>query len=83
MSKLNIMKSWQGIIVASPHIMMGKPIIKGTRVTVELVMEKLSEGMPVAELLQAYPHITAEQVQACLGFALDNMKFDVEYSLVS
>lgn len=77
------MKTWQGTITASPNIMMGKPVIKGTRITVELVIEKLSEGMTVAEVLEAYPHITVEQVQACLAYALDNMKFDVEYSLVS
>ncbi len=77
------MNTWHGIITSSPNIMMGKPTIKGTRITVELVMEKLSDGMKTDELLQAYPHITELQVQACLAYALDHLKFDVEYSLVS
>ena len=62
---------------------MGKPTLKGTRITVELVMEKLSDGMKTDELLQTYPHITEQQVQACLAYALDHLKFDGEYSLVS
>jgi uncharacterized protein (DUF433 family) len=43
-------------IVSDPDIMMGKPTIKGTRITVELILEKLGQGMTVAELLEAYPH---------------------------
>lgn len=77
------MQTWQGIIISTPNIMMGKPAIKGTRITVELIMEKLSEGMKTEELLEAYPHITEQQIQACLAYALDHLKFDVEYSLVS
>ena len=43
-------------IVSDPDITMGKPTIKGTRITVELILEKLGQGMTVAELLEAYPH---------------------------
>ena len=82
-NKSNTMQTWQGIITSHPHIMMGKPAIDGTRITVELIMEKLSEGVKTEELLQAYPHLTERQIQACLAYATDHLKFDVEYSLVS
>jgi len=42
---------------SDPNIMLGKPVIKGTRVTVELILRKLSEGMSMEELLEAYPHL--------------------------
>jgi uncharacterized protein (DUF433 family) len=58
-------------IVSDPDIMVGKPTIKGTRITVELVLEKLGGGMSIGELLQAYPHLTADDVHAALRFAAD------------
>jgi uncharacterized protein (DUF433 family) len=61
-------------IVSDPEIMMGKPTIKGTRITVELILEKLGQGMTVAELLEAYPHLTAEDVLAALSFAADYLR---------
>lgn len=62
------MSTWQGIIVSDTQIMMGKPIIKGTRITVELIVEKLSNGASLQELLEAYPHINEVQIRACLAF---------------
>lgn len=53
-------------IVADPDIMLGKPIIKGTRITVEIILRKLSEGMTITELLEAYPHLTKEDILAAL-----------------
>jgi uncharacterized protein (DUF433 family) len=61
-------------IVSHPDIMMGKPTIKGTRITVELILTKLSEGMDVSELLEAYPHLTPDDVLAAFGFAADYMR---------
>jgi len=54
-----------------PDVMVGKPVIRGTRVTVELVLRKLAEGMGVPELLDAYPRLTREDVQAAIHFAAD------------
>jgi len=56
-------------IVADPNIMLGKPVIKGTRITVELILQRLSEGMTVEELLQAYPHLTKEDIFAALAYS--------------
>ncbi|HLG28645.1 MAG TPA: DUF433 domain-containing protein [Candidatus Brocadiales bacterium] len=58
-------------IVSDPDIMLGKPIIKGTRLTVELILRKLSEGMTIEELLQAYPHLTREDILAAVSYSAD------------
>jgi uncharacterized protein (DUF433 family) len=56
-------------IVSDPEIMMGKPTIKGTRITVELILEELGEGLSVEEVLRGHSHLTREQVLAALRFA--------------
>lgn len=53
-------------IVSDQKIMLGKPVIKGTRITVELLLKKLSEEMSIEELLQAYPHLTKEDILAII-----------------
>ncbi len=58
-------------IIADPDIMMGKPVIKGTRITVELILKKLSDGISIEELLEAYPHITKEDILAALSYSAD------------
>lgn len=64
-------QQYRGRIIADPNIMMGKPIIKGTRITVELILKKLSEGMSTEELLKAYPHLTKEDILAALSYSAD------------
>jgi len=51
--------------------MLGKPVIKGTRITVELILKKLSEGMSLDEVIQAYPHLTREDILAALSYSAD------------
>jgi len=51
--------------------MLGKPVIKGTRITVELILRKLSEGMSMDEVIQAYPHLTREDILAALSYSAD------------
>ncbi len=58
-------------IERNPEIMLGKPIIKGTRITVELIMRKLAEGYNVDSILKSYPHLTQEQIYATLEYAAD------------
>ena len=53
-------------IVSDSNIMMGKPIIRGTRITVEMVLEKISAGETMEDLLEAYPHLTREGILAAL-----------------
>ncbi|KJR41611.1 protein of unknown function DUF433 [Candidatus Magnetoovum chiemensis] len=49
-------------ISSDPAIMLGKPVIKGTRITIELILRKLAEGMTFEELLEAYPHLSKEDI---------------------
>ena len=60
-------------IVSDPNIMIGKPVIKGTRITVELILTRLSEGMTNQELLEAYPHLTVEDILAALAYSADSI----------
>ncbi len=53
--------------------MMGKPVIRGTRITVELILRKLSEGASEADLLDAYPRLTREDIQAAIRYAADTL----------
>ncbi len=56
-------------IEINPNVMLGKPVIRGTRITVELILRKLSEGATVADLLDAYPRLTPDDIQAAIGYA--------------
>ena len=56
-------------IVADPAVMVGKPVVRGTRIPVELVLEELAHNLEVAELLAAHPGLTREDVKACLAYA--------------
>ncbi len=60
-------------ISTDPDVMLGKPCIKGTRITVELILRWLSEGRTFAELLEAYPHISEGDIKAALAYAADNV----------
>lgn len=57
-------------IVSDPEVLAGKPRIRGTRIAVELVLEMLADGAPVEEILDCYPHLSREDVQACLEYAV-------------
>lgn len=71
--------NWQTYIVSNPKIMMGKPIIKGTRITVELILDKLANGETFDQILESHPHLTKEAIQAAIGFAAENLRADVIY----
>ncbi len=66
--------SWQERIVSDPDILMGKPTIKGTRISVELILGWLAEGWTHDMLIEAYPHLSAEDVRAALAFAAEMMR---------
>ena len=55
------------------HIMQGKPVIKGTRITVELIIRKLGEGARIEDLLDGYPHLKRDDIQAALIFAAESV----------
>lgn len=58
-------------IEANPAVMLGKPVIRGTRIPVELILRKLGEGASEADLLDAYPRLSRADILATLGFAAD------------
>ena len=60
-------------IEINPKIMMGKPVIQGTRITVELILRKLSEGATEADLIDAYPTLTSADIKAAIKFAADTL----------
>ncbi len=66
-------------IEINPKIMMGKPVIKGTRITVESILLKLSAAETMGNIIEAHPHITKEQIQAALVFAAESLKGDMIY----
>ena len=58
-------------IEVNPRVMLGKPVIRGTRVTVELLLRKISEGATVEDLLDAYPRLRREDILAAVAYAAD------------
>src|SRR5919109_684917 len=60
-------------IEIDPGVMMGKPVIRGTRITVELILRKLAEGATEADLFDAYPKLTREDIRAAIGYAADTL----------
>ncbi|MFN8615468.1 MAG: DUF433 domain-containing protein [Dehalococcoidia bacterium] len=61
---------------SDPRIMVGKPVIKGTRITVELILENIAFGRTIEELIDSYPHLKREQILAALRYALEVFKVD-------
>jgi len=68
-------------IERNPKVMMGKPVIKGTRIPVELILRKLSEGATLEELLDAYPHLCREDIQAALAYAAETLALEETVAL--
>ncbi len=60
-------------IEVNPKVMLGKPVIRGTRVPVELILRKLAEGASEADLLDAYPRVKRADIQAALSYAADTL----------
>lgn len=66
-------------IVSDPRVMMGKPVVAGTRITVELILEKLAAGETTEQILEAHPRITLAAISAALSFAKDTLRSDTIY----
>ena len=60
-------------IEINPKVMMGKPVIRGTRLTVELILRKLSEGASEKDLMEAYPKLTGQDIKAAIRYAADTL----------
>ncbi len=67
------------LIQSDPAVLMGQPVVAGTRITVELIPEKLAAGETIEKILAAHPRLTSEGIHAALKFAADALRADVVY----
>lgn len=72
---------WRKYIRCDPNVLCGKPVITGTRISVELILEKLASGQTIEQILEDYPHLTEEAIRAAIAFAAEVLKTDVIYPL--
>lgn len=70
--------NWKDYIVADPEVLAGKPVIKGTRLSVELILDRLADGWSEQDLYRSYPNLKPEALQAVFAFAAEVMR-DEEY----
>lgn len=71
--KEGVQMDWRDRITSNPEILVGKPVIKGTRISVELILGWLANGWTFDMIVEAYPHITHEDILAALAFAAEMM----------
>jgi uncharacterized protein (DUF433 family) len=72
--------NWRDRIVVDPDFLVGKPVIKGTRLAVEFIIDLLAEGWTEAEIVGNYPGLTREDIQACLAYAVTVLKGEKVYT---
>lgn len=75
--------TWQERIVVDPQILVGKPVIRGTRLAAELIVDLLAQGWSEEEILKNYPGLTREDLHACLKYASAVMQSEKVYPLLS
>jgi uncharacterized protein (DUF433 family) len=72
---------WKGRISVDQRVLVGKPVVKGTRIAVEFVIDLMARGWTTEQILQEYDHLTAEDIQACLSYASEVLKSERVYVL--
>jgi uncharacterized protein (DUF433 family) len=72
---------WHDRIIINPKILVGKPVIKGTRIAVEFVVELLANGWTTQDIREEYAHLAPEDIQACLTYASEVLKSERVYLL--
>jgi len=70
--------NWRDHIVSDPEILVGKPVVKGTRLSVDLILDRLADGWTSEDLYQSYPRLTPEALQAVFAFAAEVLR-DEDY----
>lgn len=71
--------NWKDRIAANPKVLVGKPVIKGTRLAVEFIIDLLAGGWSEAQIIENYPGITREDIEACLRYANEFVKAERVY----
>ena len=72
---------WSERITVDPDVLVGKPVVRGTRISVELVIDLLARGYTNEQILQQYDHLSLEDIQACLGYASNVLQSERVYSV--
>jgi uncharacterized protein (DUF433 family) len=75
--------TWQERISIDPKVLVGKPVVKGTRLAVELVIDLLSKGWAQEQILDSYPNLTLEDIRACLAYASEVLHAERVYPLTT
>jgi uncharacterized protein (DUF433 family) len=73
--------NWRDDIDSDPAVLTGQPVVRGTRLGVDLILEKLGAGETPEQILSAHPRLTREAIQACLLYAADALRADLVYSV--
>ena len=73
--------SWEDRIEINPRVLVGKPVVKGTRIAVEFVIELLARGWAIDQVIEEYDHLTREDILACLAYAGEILKSERVYPL--
>jgi uncharacterized protein (DUF433 family) len=73
--------NWQEHITIDPDILVGKPVVKGTRLAVEFIIDLMAQGWSEADILKNYPGLTREDIQACLSYASAVLQAEKVYPL--
>jgi uncharacterized protein (DUF433 family) len=71
--------NWEERIEVNPRVLVGKPVIKGTRIAVEFVVDLLARGWTTDQILSEYDHLTTQDIQACLAYASEVLKSERVY----
>ena len=81
--KIIAMIDWTGNIESNPDILYGKPVIKGTRISVDMILEKMSNGQSFQEIILCYPDLTENDLYACLAYASSLIRNEITKPLAS
>lgn len=75
--------NWRDRIVVDPGVLVGKPIVKGTRLSVELIVDLLGKGWSQQQVLESYPNLTVHDIRACLAYAGDLLQSERIFPLAA
>jgi uncharacterized protein (DUF433 family) len=76
------MVDWEQRIEINPAVLVGKPVVRGTRLAVDFIIDLLAQGWPESEILRNYPGLTAQDIQACLSYASASLKAEKVYAVM-
>lgn len=68
--------AWRDRITVDPEVMVGRPVVRGTRLTVDFLLGLLADGWSEAEILEDYPGLTADDIRACVQYAREALQYE-------